>query len=310
VKVLVTGGCGFIGSHLVDALLARGDEVRVLDDLSSGRPENLGASLARVELLQADLRDPATCSRACEGVARVFHQAAIPSVSRSVEQPEATFEVNVVGTHRLLLAARDAGVGRVVLASSSSVYGDVDVLPKREDQLPRPRSPYAAHKLSCEQLGRVFTLSLGLEVVALRYFNVFGPRQDPASDYAVVVPAFVARALAGKPATIHGDGGQTRDFTFVGDVAQANLLAAEAEGAAGQVFNVGTGERISILQLQERIAALTGAGRAPTFGPARAGDVRDSLADPGRAREVLGWRPEVGLDEGLKATIAAMQTGH
>lgn len=305
-RVLVTGGCGFIGSHLVQALLARGARVRVLDDLSSGRAENLGAARDDVELHEADVRDATAVARACEGVAVVYHQAARPSVPRSVEDPQGTFDVNVLGTHHLLLAARAAGARRLVMASSSSVYGDQPELPKHEGMAPMPASPYAAQKLAGEQLGMAFSRSLGLEVVALRYFNVYGPRQDPTSAYAAVIPAFAAALLAGRAPTIYGDGEQTRDFTYVEDVVRANLAAGDVAGAGGHALNVAGGRRVSLLELYGQLARLCGAeGRAPVHAPPRPGDVRDSLASVARAAEVLGWRPEVPLDEGLARTVAA-----
>lgn len=309
-RVLVTGGCGFIGSHLVHALLARGDRVRVLDDLSSGKRANLGAAAADVELHEADLRDPDACRRACAGVEVVLHQGARPSVARSVEDPRGSFEVNVVGTHNLLLAAREAGARRVVLASSSSIYGDQPTLPKHEDQPPAPASPYAAQKLAGEQLGLAFSRSMGVEVVALRYFNVYGPRQDPTSAYAAVIPAFAARLVAGEAPRIHGDGEQTRDFTFVDDVVRANLLAAAAPAAAGHTMNIAGGRRISINALFAAVAREVGRPDARAeHGPARTGDVRDSLAAIGRARELLGWSPQVPLEEGLARTVGALRRG-
>ncbi len=305
-KVLVTGGCGFIGSHLVRHLLARGSEVRVLDDLSSGRRSNLDGVLGDVELLEEDLRDLEVCRRACADVQVVLHQGAVPSVPRSIREPERSFAVNVVGTHNLLLAAREAGARRLVMASSSSVYGDTPTLPKHEGMPPAPMSPYAAQKLAAEQLGLAFARSMGLEVVALRYFNVFGPRQDPASGYAAVVPAFTAALLRGEPPTINGDGEQTRDFTFVEDVVRANLLAAEAPRASGHTFNVAGGRRISINELFRAIARWVGREDVqPIHGPARAGDVRDSLASVEAAKELLGWTPEVPLDEALRRTVEA-----
>lgn len=305
-RVLVTGGCGFIGSHLVRALLAAGRRVRVLDDLSSGKPENLGEVLADVELQRADLRDAGAVARACEGVAVVYHQGARPSVPRSVDDPQGSFDVNVVGTHHLLLAARAAGARRVVIASSSSVYGDQPELPKHEGMPPQPASPYAAQKLAAEQLGMAFARGMGLEVAALRYFNVYGPRQDPSSAYAAVIPSFTAALLAGRAPTIYGDGEQTRDFTFVGDVVRANLAAGEVAGASGHAVNVAGGERVSLLALHGHLARLTGAEHvAPAHAPPRKGDVRDSLASVERAERVLGWRPEVPLEEGLRLTVDA-----
>ena len=307
--VLVTGGCGFIGSHLVRALLAQGARVRVLDDLSTGRASNLeGVERAHLELIQDDLRDPAACRRACAGVEVVYHQAAVPSVPRSVEEPETTFAVNVGGTHTLLLEARAARVRRVVLASSSSVYGDQPELPKHERMPPAPASPYAAQKLAGEQLALAFSRSMGIEAAALRYFNVYGPRQDPSSGYAAVIPAFAAALLRGQAPRINGDGEQTRDFTFVEDVVRANLAACEAPGASGQTFNVAGGRRITINELFRRVADALGLSDArPEHGPARAGDVRDSLASIEAAREVLGWAPQVSLEEGIARTVAAYQ---
>lgn len=305
---LVTGGCGFIGSHLVHALLARGARVRVLDDLSAGRRENLGAAAADVELLVGDIRDADACARACRGASVVYHQAARPSVPRSVQDPQGTFEVNVVGSHLVLLAARAAGARRVVLASSSSVYGQQPTLPKHEGLPPAPASPYAAQKLAAEQLGLAYSRSLGLEVVALRYFNVYGPRQDPASAYAAVIPAFGAALLQRRSPVIYGDGLQTRDFTYVEDVARANLAAAEAPAAPGNALNVAAGRRTSLLDLFHAIARLAGAPDvAPTHAPERPGDVRDSLAAIDGARELLGWTPQVDLEEGLRRTVEALR---
>ena len=307
-SVLVTGGCGFIGSHLVRALVETGARVRVLDDLSSGKRENLDGVLERVELLRDDLRDPAACKRAVQGTSTVFHQGAVPSVPRSVAEPERTFQVNVAGSHQLFLAAREAKVRRLVMASSSSVYGDQPTLPKHEDMAPQPASPYAAHKLAMEQLGMAFSRSLGLECVALRYFNVYGPRQDPTSAYAAVVPAFAAHLLQGEPPLIHGDGQQTRDFTWVGDVVRANVLAARAPRAAGEVMNVAGGRRISILELYRLIAQAVGRPElAARHGPPRAGDVRDSLASIDKAERLLGWRPEMTLAEGIRLTVEALR---
>lgn len=307
-RALVTGGAGFIGSHLVRGLLEDGVTVRVLDDLSSGSRENLSEVLSDVELVEADLRDPEVCARACQGVDVVYHQAAVPSVPRSVAEPERTFAVNVVGTHGLLLAAREAGVGRVVQASSSSIYGDQPELPKRESMRLHPRSPYAAQKASAELLGRAFSASMGLQVVALRYFNVYGPRQNPKAAYAAVIAAFADAALRGVPATIHGDGLQTRDFTYVSDVVAANVAAGAAEGAGGQAFNIAGGQRISILDIHTEIARITGReDLPPVHAPTRAGDVRDSLASVDAARDVLGWTPTVPLATGLERTVAAMK---
>ena len=248
---LVTGGAGFIGSHLVENLLAGGARVRVLDNFSTGRRENLAPFSDRIDLIEGDITDPSTCARASEGINVVFHQAALPSVPRSVEDPALSHEVNATGTLNVLLAARDAGAQRVVYASSSSAYGDTPTLPKREDQTPSPRSPYAVAKLTGEQYCRSFPGVFGLEAVALRYFNVFGPRQDPNSAYAAVIPLFASAAMEGKSPTINGDGEQTRDFTYIENVVLVNLLAASSPGdrVSGEVFNVGCGGRISINDL-------------------------------------------------------------
>jgi nucleoside-diphosphate-sugar epimerase len=300
---LVTGGAGFIGSHLADRLLEDGWTVRLLDDFSSGREENLAGPAAEAELLRGDVRDRALLDRALAGVDVVFHEAAVPSVPRSVAEPERTHDVNATGTLRLLEASRHAGVRRVVFAASSSAYGDTPELPKVESMPPRPLSPYALQKYTGEQYCRLYTQLYGLETVALRYFNVFGPRQDPASEYAAVIPRFVTACLEGRAPHIYGDGGQTRDFTYVADAVQANLLAADAPGATGAVVNVAGGRRTSLNQLLAAIRELTGAGVAAIHEPARSGDVRDSLADLGLAEALLGYRPAVELREGLAHTV-------
>jgi len=302
-RALVTGGAGFIGGHVVEHLLAAGWEVRVLDDLSTGRAENLADVRNCVELIEGDVRDPATVARAVAGVEAVFHQAAIPSVPRSVEEPLYTNDVNVGGTLQLLEAARRAGARRVVFAASSSAYGDTEVLPKIETLPATPLSPYALQKYAGELYCHQYTVLFGLETVALRYFNIYGPRQDPASDYAAVIPRFVRAALSGERPTVYGDGEQTRDFTFVGDAARANLLAADAERAPGSVINVASGRRTSLNQLWAGIRRTLGSDLEPRYAPPRPGDVRDSLADLGRARELLGYEPSVSLDEGLRETV-------
>lgn len=302
-RVLVTGGAGFIGSHLVERLLALGHDVRVLDSFETGKRENL-APFSKVELLEADIRDEAACRRACEGVDVVFHQAALPSVPRSVAEPGRAFEITLGGTNQLLMAARAAGVRRVVQASSSSVYGDQPTLPKHEEMPPAPRSPYAAHKLGAEQLGVAFAATMGIEVVALRYFNVFGPRQDPRSEYAAVVPRFVTACLSRQAPTIYGDGEQSRDFTFVENVVEANLAAARAPGASGGVFNVACGERTTVNELFRLIAEAVGVPELrPSYVPTRAGDVKHSLASIERARSILGFSPRVDLREGIARTV-------
>jgi nucleoside-diphosphate-sugar epimerase len=302
---LVTGGAGFIGSHLVEALLARGQRVRVLDDFSSGRREFLPRH-AELEVITGDIRDPEALRRALAGVEVVFHQAALRSVPRSVEDPWAYHDVNATGTMRLLLAAREAGIRRVVYASSSSVYGNQLVLPLHEALRPVPISPYGASKLIGEHYGANFSRHYGLETVSLRYFNVFGPRQDPNSEYAAVVARFILAARQGQPLEVHGDGEQTRDFTYVGNVVEANLVAAEAPGVAGEVFNVACGERLSILDIASRLEDVLGKPLSRRHTPPRAGDVRDTLADVSKARERLGYRPRVGFPEGLRRTVAAL----
>jgi nucleoside-diphosphate-sugar epimerase len=303
-RYLVTGGAGFIGSHLVEHLTGAGHEVVVLDDFSTGRRENLASQIDRIRLIEGSVTDPEACARAVMGVDYVLHQAALGSVPRSVLEPERTHEVNVTGTLRLLVAARDAGVRRFVYAASSSAYGNTAELPKHEGIVPRPLSPYAVSKLAGEAYCRAFTASYGLETVALRYFNVFGPRQDPESEYAAVVPRFIVAALRGERPAIYGDGEQTRDFTYVGNVVQANLLACRAPAeAAGEVFNVGCRERISINDLWARTRRLTGATVTAEYLPPRAGDVRDSLASLDQSSRVLGYEATIGLEAGLESTV-------
>jgi UDP-glucose 4-epimerase len=304
---LVTGGAGFIGSHLVDALVAAGWRTRVLDDFSSGREENLVASGPAVELVRGSLCDPELLAGALRGVEVVFHQGAVPSVPRSVAEPLRTHEVNASGTLRVLEAARHAGVRRVVYAASSSAYGDTPVLPKVETLPANPRSPYALQKWTGETYCKLYTELYGLETVALRYFNVFGPRQNPESQYAAVVPRFIVACLRGEAPVVYGDGEQTRDFTFVEDAVRANLLAAEASGAAGQVVNVAGGRRVSLNELLREIGALCGVSLRARHEPPRAGDVRDSLADLGRAGRLLGYEPRITLREGLIRTIESLR---
>lgn len=305
-KVVVTGGAGFIGSHLVRGLLDRGDEVHVLDNFLTGRRSNLEAVLDRITLHECDLRDTERLPAILAGVEELFHQAAIPSVPRSIAEPELTWQVNAEGTHGLLLAARDAGIRRVVYASSSSVYGDAAVSPKHEDLRPRPLSPYAAQKAACEAMAEAFSSAFGMTIVGLRYFNVFGPRQDPGSAYAAVVPKFITALLAGEAPVIYGDGEQTRDFTFVENVVQANLAAAEAEQSA--VLNIAGGHATSVNQLFESLAELTGrTDIAARHDPPRPGDVRHSLADVDAAERLIGYRPAVDLDEGLRRTVEHYQ---
>ncbi len=304
--VLVTGGAGFIGSHLVERLVSEGARVRVLDDFSTGSTQNLAPFLDAIEVHEASVADPIACARACAGATFVLHEAALPSVARSVADPSATHEACATGTLELLRAAADAGVRRFVYAGSSSAYGDTPTLPKREDMPARPRSPYAVAKLAGEHYVQVFPSLFGLETVVLRYFNVFGPRQDPSSPYSAVIPLFITAALDERAPMIDGDGEQTRDFTYVGNVVEANLRActAPAAGAVGEVFNVGCGERISVNRLWSLIRRLTGAEVEAEHGPGRPGDVRDSLADLSRIRDRLGYTGSIGLEEGLARTVA------
>lgn len=301
--VLVTGGAGFIGSHLVAALLERGDAVRVLDDLSTGFARNLDGVRDRIEFLQGSLLDAAVVAKAVEGVEVVFHQAAVPSVPRSVSDPLGTHHANATGTLHLLLAARDAGVRRVVFAASSSAYGDVEGGAKRETLPVAPLSPYALQKVYGEFLLRQFYQLYGLETVALRYFNVFGPRQDPHSPYSAVIPLFINWLRHGQPVRIHGDGMQRRDFTYVDNVVHANLLAAAQPGAAGGLFNVGAGRSYSVNELAGALAELMDVPLKAEYLPPRAGDVRDSLADLSHSRAVLGYQPIVDWREGLRRTV-------
>ncbi len=308
-SVLVTGGAGFIGSHLVDVLVARGSRVRVLDNFSTGSRANLshlGSHLGTaVELNEGDLRDTEACRRAAQGIRVVFHQAALGSVPRSLADPATTFAVNLAGTANLLAAARDAGVARVVYASSSSVYGASPVLPRREGTEGEPLSPYAQSKRLAEEVARGFGTFFGLEVVGLRYFNVFGPRQSPEGPYAAVIPRFLAAYAAGRAPEIHGDGSQSRDFTYVADVVAANLLAAVAPAeACGRAYNVGSGRTTTVLELARLLAELSGGGPEPRLGPPRPGDVQHSHADLADAERLLDYRPAWRLEEGLRETVA------
>jgi nucleoside-diphosphate-sugar epimerase len=307
VKLLVTGGAGFIGSHLVRTLLQRGDSVRVLDNFATAKRENLAEVQGDLEIIDGDVRETQLCRDACQGVEGAFHLAAIASVPLSIENPIETHEVNVTGTLNLLLAARERGVRRVVFASSSAVYGDAPEKVKSESLPPRPASPYAVSKLAAEAYTVVFHHIYGLETVALRYFNIFGPRQDPQSMYAAVVPRFTASLLAGKPPPIYGDGGQTRDFTYVENVVRANLLALEcAPEACGRAYNIGCGEATSVNELFRMIRERVG-GNAATVKAvheaAKPGDVRDSMASIDLARDTLGYVPTMGVEEGIRHTV-------
>jgi nucleoside-diphosphate-sugar epimerase len=304
VKYSVTGGAGFIGSHLVEHLIAAGHEVTVLDDCSTGKRENVAAWNGRIDFVEGSVVDLATCRRAFEGVDYVLHQAALASVPRSLNDPVATHHANVTGTLNVLIAARDAGVRRVVYAASSSAYGNTTELPKHEEMVPRPLSPYGVSKLAGECYLRAFHASFGVQAIALRYFNVFGPRQDPKSQYAAVVPRFITAALADQPPSIFGDGEQTRDFTFVANVVHANMLACEAPAeACGEAYNVGCGRAVSLNALWRRIAELTHCTTCARYEPARAGDVHDSLASLTHSRRALGYEPTMDLDGGLRTTV-------
>lgn len=299
---LVTGGAGFIGSHLVEELIRRGEQVRVLDNLSSGKRRNL-AHIPGVEFLEGDIVDPAACARATEGVDYVLHQAAIPSVPRSVKDPVTSNRSNIDGTLNILVAARDAGVKRLVYAGSSSAYGDTPTQPKHEEMPTNPLSPYALQKLVGEQYGQMFTRLYGLETVTIRYFNVFGPRQDPGSPYSGVISLFSTAVLEGRQPTIYGDGGQTRDFTYIANVVDGVLRACHAPEVAGVVINVATGGRISLNDLLQVMNGLVGTALSPLYAEARQGDVRDSQADITKARTRLGYTPLVSLEEGLRRTL-------
>jgi nucleoside-diphosphate-sugar epimerase len=305
-SVLVTGGAGFIGSHLVEALLERGDRVRVVDSLVTGKRRNLD-HLSGFEFIEADLAQPAAAREAVEGMHLVLHQAAIPSVPRSVSDPATSHRANIDATLNLLLAARDAGVRRLVYAGSSSVYGDTPTLPKREDMVPKPLSPYALQKLVGEQYGRLFSSLYGFETVTIRYFNVFGPRQDPSSPYSGVISRFITALLGGERPTVFGDGEQTRDFTYVANVVDGVLRASEMPGAEGQAINVATGGRISLNDLLKTLGRLMGMKVDPIYAPPRAGDVRDSQADITLARTLLGYSPTITLQDGLARTLAWYQ---
>lgn len=304
-NVLVTGGAGFIGSHIVRGLLERGDRVRVLDNFSTGKRGSLDG--LDVEIVEADLRDASRLTEACRGVETVFHQAAFVSVPQSMQEPLDCFDVNVTGTASLLEAARKHGVKRVVFASSAAVYGDSDAYPLSEETPLRPLSPYAASKRVDEIYGQLYTASFGVEVVGLRYFNVYGPRQRPDSQYAAAVPIFIRRLLDNKPVTIFGDGGQTRDLIFVGDVVRANLAAAAHPSAPGGVFNICTGNETRILDLVEILQDLFPSAPAPEFAAPRAGDIYRSIGSPQKAAETIGFRAEVSLTDGLMKTAEWMK---
>ena len=302
-KALVTGGAGFIGSHMVERLLRDGREVRVLDNFATGHRGNLAAVGGEVELIEGDVQSYERAHNAVRGCEVVFHLAALPSVPRSIQDPLTSTASNVTGTLNVLLAARDEGVRRVVFASSSSVYGPQTEYPQREDAAARPISPYAVSKLAAEGYCRAFTQVYGLETVAVRYFNVFGPRQDPLSQYAAVIPKFITVVAAGESPVIFGDGEQSRDFTYIDNTIDGTLLASSAEGVAGETFNIACGEGTTLNQLVAHIGELTGRDVEPTYTDAKPGDLRRSVADISRAREALGYQPAVDLRTGLEKTF-------
>lgn len=300
---LVTGGAGFIGSHLAEALVRRGDRVRVLDNLSTGQRENLASFLAEIEFIEGDLNDLTLVERAVRGVECVFHQAALPSVPLSLQRPLDTHRHCATATVHLLDAARRAGVRRVVYAASSSAYGDQPFVSLRESDLPHPLSPYAAAKLAGEYYCQAYFHSFGLETVGLRYFNVFGPRQDPLSPYSAVIPLFITAMLQGRQPIIYGDGRQTRDFSYVANMVHGNLLAAEADGVAGRIINLANGRSTDLLTLLAALNRLLGLSVQPRHEPPRVGDVRDSMADITQARRLLGYEVQVDFEEGLRRSI-------
>jgi UDP-glucose 4-epimerase len=310
--VVITGGAGFIGSYLAEELLKRRCKVIILDDLSTGKLENIRhlidtkGSRNSAEFIRGSITDFALVKNVFRGIDYVFHQAAIPSVLRSIEHPRATHEANITGTLNVLLAAKDNGVKKVIYASSCAVYGDTPTLPVREDMFPNPQSPYAVTKLAGEYYCQVFHQVYGLPTVCLRYFNVYGPRQDPSSQYAAVIPLFIRKVLDDRPPVIFGDGRQTRDFAFVKDVAEANILAAESDAAG--VYNIGKGERVSINRLARLVIKLVGNGVEPVHEESRPGDIKHSLADISKARQ-FGYNPKYNLEEGLRETIRAMREG-
>lgn len=303
-KYLVTGGAGFIGSNIVHSLVKKQAQVRVIDNLSTGDEKNLDGIKSEIEFMEGDICNPKTIKKATEGIDYVIHQAALPSVPRSIDDPIATHESNINGTLSILLAARDQGVKRVVFAGSSSAYGESAELPKKENMLPAPLSPYAATKLAGEFYCQTFSIVYGLETLTLRYFNVFGPRQNPESQYAAVIPKFITILMDDKSPTIYGDGEQTRDFTYVENVVSANILACQVEKTAGEVINIATSQRISLNQLYTYLTQIVKKDIPPKYAPARTGDVKHSLADITLAEKLLGYRPTIDLKEGLEQTVA------
>jgi len=308
-NVLVTGGAGFIGSNLTEALLQRGHFVRVLDDFSTGKRENLifDKKFPSLEIVEGDIREFSTCQKAVKGIEYVFHQAALPSVQRSIEDPETSNAVNVGGTLNILLAAKETGVKRVIYASSSSVYGDTPALPKHEEMPSNPLSPYALQKYIGEQYCRLFYQLYGLDTISLRYFNIFGPKQDPNSLYSAVIPKFIDALLQGRPPIIFGDGEQSRDFTYIENVVQANLLAMSAEHLHGEAINIARGKRISLNQLLNVLKEILGSKLSPIYQEPRKGDVKHSLADICKGKEILNYEPTVGVEIGLEKTVEFFQ---
>ncbi|MBI5297305.1 MAG: SDR family NAD(P)-dependent oxidoreductase [Chloroflexi bacterium] len=306
-KYLVTGGAGFIGSHIVRTLLDQGNEVKILDNFSTGKRENIADFEKKIELIEGDLRDASKVTEAVRDVDVIFHEAAFVSVPQSMDEPQNCFDINVSGTSQLFDAARRAGVKRAVFATSAAVYGDSTEMPLTEETPPRPLSPYAASKRVDEIYGQLYTTSFGLDVVALRYFNVYGPRQRPDSMYAAAVPIFIRRLLDGKGVTIYGDGGQTRDLINVRDVVRANLVAAEHPSAPGQIFNICTGIETRIIDLIEVLQDLFPSAPAPAFAPVRAGDIYRSIGSPQKAADLIGFRAQVTLDQGLKEAVEWMR---
>ena len=302
-KFLVTGGAGFIGSHIAGALVRDGNKVVVLDDFSSGRRENLSEIMSKIELIEGDIRDKKAVAKAVSGVDYVLHQAALRSVPKSMLDPQAYNDVNITGILNILQVAKEAKVKRVVFASSSSIYGETDKLPQKEDAQPLLISPYALSKLAGEYYCRIFSLMFGIEAVSLRYFNVFGPRQSLENEYAVVIPKFITCILKNEQPPIHGDGKQTRDFTYVENVVQANLKAVTANAAAGEVFNVACGKAYSVLDIVTYVNKILKKSIKPKLGPIRPGDVKDTLADISKARRLLQFEPKVGFEEGLQKTV-------
>lgn len=306
---LVTGGAGFIGSHIAEELSRRGEKVRVIDNFLTGRRENIASFLDKIEFIEADIRELEACRRACEGMDFVLHQAALPSVPRSVKDPLLTNEINIKGTLNLLWASKEIQIKRIIFASSSSVYGDHPELPKRENVEGLPLSPYAISKRVGEMYCKVFNQIYGLETVSLRYFNIFGPRQDPTSQYAAVIPNFITRMLREENPIIFGDGEQSRDFTYVSNVVEANILASKAEGVAGEIFNIACGERTTVTELAAKVNKILGGDLRPSYEKPRPGDVKHSFADISKARELLRYDPLVSFDEGLEKTVRWYKEG-